>query len=77
MKGYEECKKIALEKAKKYNATINHAYSIGNDFVFDSDEEYMGVLPVVVRAEDGSTAGIWFYLEEVDKTWDDLVEIEL
>ena len=58
---YEECKNIAIAKAKSYNVSITKAYNIGNDFVFDTDIKFEGVFPVVVSSENGNTKGLWIY----------------
>ena len=76
MKTYDECRKIAEEMAKSYNATISKAYTIGSDYVFDTDDEVIGVFPLVVLSETGNTSGIWNYLNTNDKTMDDMQEID-
>ena len=77
MMKYEECKKIAEEIADKYNVTIDKAYNIGNDFAFDTNEEYEGVFPLVVCANDGFAMGIWQYVNDKDMSMDDMIEREL
>ena len=78
MKTYEECKEIAIERAKAFNAQIDKAYKLGDSFVFDnSEEEYIGVLPMVVEAESGAIKGLWVYLNEKDLSMDDMTEIDL
>ena len=74
---YRECKEIALKKAERVNATIDKAYSIGPDYVFDSStDEFAGVIPVVVIAETGQCEGLWQYLIDNDLTMDDMTEVE-
>lgn len=77
MKGFEECKKIADIKASIYSTKIVKAYSIADDFVFYAEGEWEGVFPIVVLSEDGSTCGLWKYLNDKDKTMDDMTEITL
>jgi len=77
MFSYEECKEIAQTRAEKYNVTINKAYSLGEDYVFDSEVECDGIFPVVVKTEDGSCVGLWRYVNENDMSMDDMIEREL
>ncbi len=74
---YAECKEIAENKVKIFNATIGKAYKLGDDYVFDSSEEYIGIFPVVVSSKDGKCTGLWQYLNENDMTMDDMQEVEL
>ena len=77
MLSYEECKKIALDKAKLYNTTMDTAYEIGNDFAFENSKEaWEGVFPCVVIAESGETMGLWRYLNDMDLTEYDMKERE-
>lgn len=71
---YEECKNIAIEKAKSYNVSITKVYNIGNDFVFDTDVKFEGVFPVVVSSENGNTKGLWIYINEKDLSMYDMEE---
>ena len=73
---YEECKRIAVNRAKGYDLTINKAYKLNGAYVFDSNVELMGILPIVVDTE-GNTKGIWAYINEHDLTMDDMEEIEV
>ena len=77
MLSYEECKKIAEERARNYNATLVKAYRIRNDFVFEAEGNWAGVFPVVLFAETGDTMGLWLYLNKYDLMMDDTVEIPL
>lgn len=74
---YAECKEIAENKAKAFNATIDKAGKLGDDYVFDSSEEYIGIFPVVVRSKGGKCTGLWQYLNENDMTMDDMQEVKL
>lgn len=77
MLNYGECKVKAEERAAAFNATIDKAYKIGSDYVFEnSKEEYIGVLPLVVDTETGAIKGLWQYLLDKDMTMDDMTEIE-
>lgn len=77
MKNYEECRDIAEKRAKAFGATTNKAYKLGNDYVFENaDEEFIGVLPMVVSTETGDTSGLWQYLNANDMTMDDMQEID-
>lgn len=77
MKSYEECRDIATERAEAFGASINKAYQLGNDYVFENaDEEFIGVLPMVVSTETGDTSGLWQYLLDKDLTMDDMTEID-
>ena len=78
MKNYEECKEIALERAKDFNVTIDKAYKLGNGFVFDnSQEEFIGILPMVIDTSSGVAVDLWLYLNQTGLTMDDMTEIEL
>ena len=78
MKNYQECKEIAEGRLNASNITVNMAYRLGEDFVFDNkDEEYIGKLPVVVRSCNGECWSLWHYLNEFDMYMDDMVEIPL
>lgn len=73
---YTDCKQIAQERASRNKITIDKAYSIGNDYVFDSSEtDAPGIIPMVVRTENGECWGIWEYINHFDMTMDDMVEI--
>lgn len=77
MMNYEECKAIAENRAKSYDININAAYQLGENYVFDNtEEEYIGVLPMVVDVNTGEIKGLWRYLNEVNLTMDDMQEIE-
>lgn len=77
MLSYEDCKNIAKKDCDGFGATINKAFSIGKDYVFDNSEvEYMGILPIVVSSETGDCFGLWAYLNKEDLTMDDMQEIE-
>ena len=75
---YAVCKEIAEAQAARINTTIDTAYSIKNDFVFDNSQgKFAGVLPVVVISETGETMGLWKYLLDFDLFMDDMKEIDL
>lgn len=77
MLSYEECKKTALKKAEECGIELDTAYSIGQDFVFESSkEEYIGILPVVVSSKDGQCMGLWPYLNQRDMSMDDMEKID-
>lgn len=77
MMNYEECKAIAENRAKSYDINLNAAYQLGGNYVFDNtEEEYIGVLPMVVDVNTGEIKGLWRYLNEVNLTMDDMQEIE-
>lgn len=74
---YKKCKSIALGKAKDYNTTVDTAYKIGDDYVFEnSKEEVLGVLPVVISSSNGACYSLWHYLNLKDKTMDDMEPID-
>ena len=74
---YQECKNIALESAKEYGISIDKAYSIGKDYVFeDSKEEHIGILPIVVSNKDGKCSGLWAYINRYNMSMDDMQEID-
>ena len=77
MLGYEECKEIAQRRADEHKISIDKAYDIGNDYVFDnSADEAIGILPMVVNADNGEIKGLWLYLNDNDMTMDDMIERE-
>ena len=76
MLNYKECKKIAIDHAKYFNATVDKAYRIGTDYAFDnSKEKFAGRIPFVVSAENGECVGLWSYLNDHDMSMDDMEEI--
>ena len=78
MLSYEECKKIAVERASQHDLEITKAYHIGSDYVFaDDNDDAPGFLPEVVRSENGECWGIWEYINHFNMTMDDMVEIPL
>ena len=77
MKSFEECMEIARKKAEAVGVEITKAYSLGNGYVFDNDEEYLGVLPIVVDRETGETWGLWAYLNTHNLTMDDMVQVQM
>ena len=75
MLSYEQCRLIAHEKAEHYNTALGKSYKLGNDYVFEAVEEFVGVFPTVVSTENGSTLPLWTYLNEKDLSMDDMQEI--
>ena len=73
---YEEIKNIALSRAETYGVTIDKAYTLGDAFVFETKEEFVGTFPMVIDKQ-GNNYGLWYYLNEHDLTMDDMVEREL
>lgn len=74
---YQECKRIAQERAAAFGADIDKAYKLGGNYVFDStQEEFAGIIPLVVDANSGEIQGLWHYLNEADLTMDDMQEID-
>ena len=77
MLNYEESKAIAEERAKAFDAIVDKAFKLGDNYVFDSSkEEYAGVIPFVVDVNSGEIKDLWNYLNEADLTMDDMQEIE-
>lgn len=77
MLSYEECKKAAVKKAEEHGIELDTAYSIGQDFVFESSkEECIGILPVVVSRKDGQCMGLWPYLNQHDMSMDDMQKVD-
>ncbi len=76
-KTYEECKEIAQEVASQFNTTLSKAYTINNDYVFDTAVEVMGYFPTVIESETGNRCGLWRYLNDHDLTEYDMKEREL
>ena len=74
---YEECKEIALKKAKACGVMIKSAYKIGMDYVFDSSPESIGKFPVVINIRDGKTYGLWRYLNAFKQSMDNMKEINI
>ncbi len=74
---YETCKNVAIKKAESFNNSISKAYILNGNYVFDSDVECMGVLPVVVSRKTGETIGLWKYLYNNNLCMDDMKEIDL
>ena len=78
MLSYEECKRIAFEKAKTHNIELKNAYKIADDYVFDNEEkEIVGIIPFAVESESGNCRGLWNYLNAKDKSMDDIIEINI
>lgn len=75
MLNYDECKKIAEEKVKDYGVELNKSYMLNDDFVFDSDQELMGVLPIVVITRTGDIQGLWPYINERHVSMDSMIEM--
>ena len=75
MLNYNECKKIAEEKVKDYGVELNKSYMLNDDFVFDSDQELMGVLPIVVITRTGDIQGLWSYINERHTSMDSMIEM--
>lgn len=76
MLNYNDCRMIAEDHAKYFNATIDKAYRIGTDYAFDnSKEKFAGGIPFVVSAENGKCEGLWSYLNENDMSMDEMEEI--
>lgn len=73
---FDACKGIAEKKAEEYNASIDTAYKIGNDYAFDNtSEKWTGVFPFIVETATGAICGLWEYLIRNDMTMDDLQEM--
>lgn len=77
MLSFDECKAIADNRAQEYGAEIAKAYSIGNDFAFDTDEQFIGVFPLVVESKTGKACGMWEYLVKHNLTMDDMQECDV
>ena len=69
MLSYDECKQIGLK--------ITKAYRLGDAFVFDTDIECEGIMPVVIDPETEKTTGLWRYINDKDLEMGDMKEIEL
>ena len=77
MLSYEECKAIAEEMVKGHNATLDKAYKLDDDYVFDNSEvTFEGLYPIVVCAEDGKCWGLWRYIKTFKKNTVKMIEIE-
>ena len=77
MLSYDECKQMAEEKAESYGLKITKAYRLGDAFVFDTDIECEGIMPVVIDPETEKTTGLWRYINDKDLEMGDMKEIEL
>lgn len=73
---YEEAKKVALERAEEAGVRINHARELPHAYIFDdSEREYLGLLPVVIRKSDGKAFNYWNYMVQTDSKGDDIKDI--
>ena len=76
MLNYEACKNIAENKAKDIGLKLDKAYSIKNDYVFESStEDCVGYFPLVVSAKTGTCFGLWNYLNKENLSMDAMVEV--
>lgn len=73
---YEKAKEIALERAEEAGVRINRARELPHAYIFDdSEKEYLGLLPFVIRKSDGKAFNYWHYMQQTDSKGDDIKEI--
>lgn len=74
---YEEAKKIALDAAARAGVPINSAGELPHAYIFDDSENmYDGVLPMVVKKENGKVMNYWQYMRMTNSNGNDIKEIE-
>ena len=70
MVNYEEAKNIALELLGEMAVHINEAFETEDAYIFnDSEHEYAGWIPVVIRKSDGRRINYGEYMLGDDQTW--------
>ena len=73
---YEEAKQIALERAEAAGVSINWAGELPHAYVFnDAEQEYVGLLPFVVRKSDGKAFNYWHYMTQTNSNADAIKDI--
>lgn len=76
MISYEEAKKIALDKTKQAGLEINTAGEFEGAYMFDdSEHQYDGMLPIVIKKENGKAVNYWAYLNQAKEYADNMKEI--
>lgn len=62
---YEDAKERALEIAEQVGVSINCAKELPDAYVFDDTEnEYAGWAPMVIRKSDGMKFPYWHYIQD-------------
>ena len=70
MVNYEEAKNIALELLGEMAVHINEAFETEDAYIFnDSEHEYAGWIPVVIRKSDGRRINYGEYILGDDQAW--------
>ena len=72
---YEQAKEIALERAEAAGVPVNSVRELPHAYIFDdSEHEYDGMMPFVVRKSDGRTFNYWQYMQQTNSNGDDAQE---
>lgn len=77
MLSYESAKKKAIEVTQEAGVVVNWAGELPDAYVFnDSEHQYDGLLPIVIRKSDGKAFNYWHYLVQANEYSEHVKELK-